>query len=226
MKRKSKKVFRLLCQVCRFSCLLQVLELRTLLVTIMGCVNGKPVLSDEDLDFIANHTAVSRDEVDKNYQNFLSEHPNGKITRREFRNMMQACFPDANTDKLESHIFRMYDTNGDGHIDFREFMIVLYIMSNGTPEENLKQIFRIFDINNDGSVSQKELGRIVKDLFHLFKKEDNPDKESQETIANKAFKEMDVDSDGKVTEEEFVRACLSQETISKMLALKVIDVFI
>ena len=88
------------------------------------------------------------------------------------------------------------------------------------------QIFRIFDINNDGSVSQKELGRIVKDLFHLFKKEDNPDKESQETIANKAFKEMDVDSDGKVTEEEFVRACLSQETISKMLALKVIDVFI
>ena len=52
----------------------------------------------------------------------------------------QACFPDANTDKLESHIFRMYDTNGDGHIDFREFMIVLYIMSNGTPEENLKQV--------------------------------------------------------------------------------------
>lgn len=195
-------------------------------MTIMGCVNGKPVLSDEDLDFIANHTAVSRDEVDIQYQNFLSEHPNGKITRREFRNMMQACFPDANTDKLESHIFRMYDTNGDGHIDFREFMIVLYVMSNGTPEENLKQIFRIFDINNDGSVSKKELGRIVKDLFHLFKKEDNPDKESQETIANKAFKEMDVDGDDKVTEEEFVRACLSQETISKMLALKVIDVFI
>ena len=34
----------------------------------------------------------------------------------------------------------MYDSNGDGHIDFREFMIVLYIMSNGTPEENLKQV--------------------------------------------------------------------------------------
>ena len=56
----------------------------------------------------------------------------------------QACFPDANTDKLESHIFRMYDTNGDGHIDFREFMIVLYIMSNGTPEENLKQVTKNF----------------------------------------------------------------------------------
>ena len=30
----------------------------------------------------------------------------------------------------------------DGHIDFREFMIVLYIMSSGSPEENLQQIFR------------------------------------------------------------------------------------
>ena len=36
------------------------------------------------------------------------------------------------------------------------------------------QIFRVFDINNDKTVSQKELERIVKDLFHLFKKEDNP----------------------------------------------------
>ena len=43
----------------------------------------------------------------------------------------------------------------DGHIDFREFMIVLYIMSNGSPEENLKQIFRVFDINNDGTISLK-----------------------------------------------------------------------
>ena len=37
----------------------------------------------------------------------------------------------------------MYDTNGDGHIDFREFMIVLYVMSNGTPEENLKQVTKM-----------------------------------------------------------------------------------
>jgi Ca2+-binding EF-hand superfamily protein len=43
----------------------------------------------------------------------------------------------------------------DGHIDFREFMIVLYIMSNGSPEENLKQIFRVFDINNDGTITLK-----------------------------------------------------------------------
>ena len=41
----------------------------------------------------------------------------------------------------------------------------------------------------------------------------------------KAFQEMDANSDGRVTQEEFVKACLNQATISKMLALKVIDVF-
>jgi len=68
-------------------------------------------------------------------------------------------FPDTDTIKLEKHIFRMYDSNGDGFIDFQEFMIVLYVLSNGTPEANLKQIFRIFDINGDGTISKKELQR-------------------------------------------------------------------
>ena len=152
---------------------------------ILGCTNGKPVLSDEDLDFIANNTAASRDQVDEQYENFLGKHPAGKITKTDFRNMMQACFPDRDLSKIESHIFRMYDKNGDGHIDFREFMIVLYIMSNGTPEENLKQIFRIFDINNDGTLEPKELDKLVKDLFQMFTKKDNPDMASHEDLANK-----------------------------------------
>ena len=55
----------------------------------MGCVNGKPVLSEDDLDFIAKNTAVTRDEVDRQYENFLEKHPDGRITKRDFRHMMQ-----------------------------------------------------------------------------------------------------------------------------------------
>ena len=61
-------------------------------------------------------------------------------------------------------------------------MIVLYIMSSGTPQDNLKQIFKVFDINNDGFISLKELQRIVKDLFHLIN-EENADEASQELLA-------------------------------------------
>ena len=194
----------------------------------MGCKNGKPVLvlTDADLDFIANNTSISREDVQKHHDSFIAEHSDGKITKSDFKRMMEACFPGADSGKLQSHIFRMYDTNDDGHIDFREFMIVLYVLSNGSPEDNLKQLFRIFDIDSDGAVSPKELERIVKALFHLFKKPDDPDKAEQEQMARDAFKEMDTNDDGRVTKEEFVKACMAQETISKLLALKVIDVFI
>lgn len=77
----------------------------------------------------------------------------------------------------------------DGHIDFREFMIVLYIMSNGTPEENLKQIFRVFDINNDGKITLKELQKIVRDLFLLIN-ESNADKASQEVLVKSGIHEV------------------------------------
>jgi len=121
----------------------------------MGCVHGTRILSDEDFVFIAKNTAMDKAQVESQYLSFLKKHPDGRISRKSFHTMMKECYPGADTEKLEKHIFRMYDSNKDGHIDFREFMIVLYIMSNGSPEENLKQIFRVFDINNDGTITLK-----------------------------------------------------------------------
>jgi len=192
----------------------------------MGCVPGKEPLSEKDLEFISQHTDISREEVEQQYKNFLHQYPNGKITRSSFKELMRKCYPAANLIKLEKHIFRMYDTNNDNHIDFREFMMVLYILSKGTPEQNLEQIFRIFDINNDHEISRSEMKKIVKDLFALLSSKEQQTAETDAKMADDAFTEMDVDKDGKVTKEEFIQACLSHEKISSMLALKITDIFI
>ena len=113
----------------------------------------------------------------------------------------------------------------DGVIDFREFMLVVYIMSRGTPEENLKQIFKLLDINSDGTVSIGEFKRVIRDMF-LLTNEKEVDSSIQELLAEKAFIEMDSNEDGKVTLEEFIKACLSQKKFSTMLTLKIIDVFV
>merc|ERR1711988_1695828 len=88
-------------------------------LNIMGCINGKSVLTEEDIDFIAKNTAMDRNKVEAQYQNFLTQHPDGRISRKSFHEMMKECYPGTDTEKLEKHIFRMYDTNDDGHIDFR-----------------------------------------------------------------------------------------------------------
>merc|ERR1719477_349999 len=84
-------------------------------------------------------------------------------------------------------------------------------MSDGTPEEVLTKIFRVFDVNSDGTITQKEMTKLIKDMYGLLKS---------------AFAEMDKDQDGKVTTAEFIAACTGQEEFSKMLALKVIDIFV
>jgi Ca2+-binding EF-hand superfamily protein len=168
----------------------------------------------------------------------LEKHPDGRISQKDFSSMMQLCYPSTDIDKVQKHIFRVYDEDGDGWIDFKEFMMVLYIMSAGTPEENLGQIFRIFDKDNDGSISEKEMIKLVKDLCRVFEmaSRDNDEEagecqklfkqNSKKNVALMAFKEMDKDSDGKITKEEFISACYKEKSVSNLFALKIVDMFI
>ena len=115
--------------------------------------------------------------------------------------------------------------NNDGYIDFTEFMLIFFIMSDGSPEEVLKSIFRMFDVNSDGTITMKEMTKLIKDMYGLLKEED-PNLAARDLVAKSAFAEMDENQDGKVTDAEFIKACLGQEAFSKMLALKVIDIFV
>jgi len=181
--------------------------------------HSKVQLSEEDVDYIVQNTAISREQIEQQFEVFITNHPNGRISKKSFRSMMKACYPGADVEKLTKHIWRMYDANNDGAIDFRELMLVLYIMSDGTAEQNLKQIFKIFDLNNDGKINHEEMEKITKDLSKLFK-------EDRETLAEGIFKEMDTNNDGEISEEEFIQACLSQKKMSKKLTLKIIDIFL
>ena len=73
-----------------------------------------------------------------------------------------------NTYGLEKYIFETYDRNGDGFVDFSEFLRVLYILSNDSPKEKLQLIFRAFDADKNGTISLSELKTIVKDFFNLL----------------------------------------------------------
>merc|ERR550534_3514112 len=168
----------------------------------MGNKNGTPVLREQDIAALSKSGGMDAAQVKEHFNAFLTAHPNGKMKPKEFREMVEKTMPKSDASKMEKHVFRIYDSNNDGYIDFVEFMLIFHIMSDGTPEEVLEKIFRVFDVNSDGTINTKEL------------------------VAKSAFAEMDKDADGKITCSEFTSACLSQEKISKMLALKVIDIFV
>merc|ERR1712193_339640 len=164
----------------------------------MGSKNGKPVLREEDITSLMSSSGKDRAEVQAAFDAWVAEHPNGKMKPKDFREMMGKALPSKDASKMEKHVFRIYDANNDGYIDFMEFMLIFHIMSDGTPEEVLGKIFRLFDYNSDGTITAKEMKRLVKDMYGLLKADD-PELASQEMIAKSSFAEMDADGDGKIT---------------------------
>merc|ERR1712215_474227 len=191
----------------------------------MGSSNGKPVLRPEDISALAKSSGLEEDQVKQAFDSFIAEHPDGRMKPKDFREMMQKALPKKDASKMEKHVFRIYDANNDGYIDFTEFMLIFFIMSDGTPEEVLTKIFRVFDVNSDGTITQKEMTKLIKDMYGLLKSED-PNLAAKDLISKSAFAELDKDQDGKVTTAEFIAACMGQDEFSKMLALKVIDIFV
>merc|ERR1711910_25910 len=189
----------------------------------MGSKNGKPVLREEDIAALSKSSGLHKAQVKESFDAFVAEHPNGKMKPKDFREMMSKALPKKDASKMEKHMFRIYDSNNDGYIDFTEFMLIFFLMSEGAPEEVLTKIFRVFDVNSDGTITQKETTKLIKDMYGLLKTENIA---AKDLVAKSAFAEMDKDQDGKVTTAEFISACMGQEEFSKMLALKVIDIFV
>ena len=94
----------------------------------MGSNNGKPVLREEDIAALTKSSGLNEGQVKESFDAFLAEHPNGKLKIKDFREMMVKAVPKKDAKKMEKHVFRMYDSDKDGFIDFTEFMLVFHIM--------------------------------------------------------------------------------------------------
>ena len=191
----------------------------------MGSRHGKPVLRGEDIATLAMTSGMQEQEIRDNFAAFIEEYPDGKMKPKVFCEMMMKVMPKKDAAKMVKHVFRVYDTNNDGVVDFTEFMVIYHVMSEGTPEEVLTKIFRVFDVNSDGIISMSEMKKLIKDMYGLLKSED-PSVAAKDIIAKTAFAEMDKNRDGEVTTDEFVSTCIGQAEITQLLTLKAIEIFV
>merc|ERR1711892_477405 len=125
-------------------------------------------LSPRDMKVLGEHTHLNREQIKENFMKF-KESTSGEdtISRRKFSNIMHQCFPRTHKTELEDYIFNLYDLNSNGTIEFQEFMIIVTIMNEGTPQSKLNQVFRVFDADENGFLSKDEFIKIVEHLFHL-----------------------------------------------------------
>eukprot|EP00092_Neocalanus_flemingeri_P015504 GFUD01016783.1.p1 GENE.GFUD01016783.1~~GFUD01016783.1.p1 ORF type:complete len:192 (-),score=46.50 GFUD01016783.1:49-624(-) len=185
----------------------------------MGAQSSREVLSKEDLEFLKCNTDYDEQTIIEYYKGFLSDCPEGKLNPATFCQIYSKCFPTGNAKQFCDHVFRSFDTDQNGVIDFKEFLLSIDINCSGTPEEKLSWAFRMYDMDGNGYIDILEMTKLVSSIYkmigtgqdHLLHDETPLER------AQAIFQRMDVNDDGKVTKYEFTRSCLEDQNLLDLL---------
>lgn len=85
----------------------------------MGCVGSRSKLSKQDMNFLTENTEFTKQQIKNWYSGFIVDCPSGELSKAKFIEVYQQLFPQGNAQKFCSHIFRTFDTDNSGKIDFK-----------------------------------------------------------------------------------------------------------
>lgn len=127
--------------------------------------------------------------------NMFDKNGDGMITSDKLLSFLTKCNYDINISDVKE-IIRKVDTKGNDKIDFADFVKAMETSNmNSSPEEDILSIFRLFDRDRSGMISKIQMQSILKQFGEML-----TDEEISEMII-----EADVDGDGFINYEEFVR---------------------
>ncbi|NP_001086398.1 recoverin, gene 2 S homeolog [Xenopus laevis] len=178
-------------------------------------------LSKEVLEDLKTNTRYSDDELCRWYESFNKQCPDGKITRTEFEKIYANFFPHSDPKSYARHVFRSFDTNEDGTLDFREYIIALHLTSSGKTSLKLEWAFSLFDVDKNGEISKVEVLEIITAIFKMIPPEEQknlPDDENTpQKRADKLWAYFKKNDDAKIAEGEFIQGVMMNDEIMSLI---------
>jgi len=104
----------------------------------MGCFGSKSKLSKEDLEFLKTHTKYDEQTIKGWYKGFRQDCPSGKLTPSKFMDMYKMFFTEGNAQEFCDLVFRTFDRDKNGYIDFKEFLLAIDVTSSGNAQDKLR----------------------------------------------------------------------------------------
>ena len=182
----------------------------------MGCITSKHDLGSEDLKFLKYHTRYDDNTIKEMYERFTEDCPNGRLTPEQFIEL--GC-----EEQYCDHVFRTFDTDKNGFIDFKEFLLAVYVTSDGTAKQKLESAFRMYDVDGNGVIDVDEMTKVVQAIYGMMGEGSADPAYWAKVRTGNIFRRMDENGDGYLTEEEFIQGCLQDDDLSKMLVPNVMQ---
>ena len=154
---------------------------------------------------------LTEEDLIQQYDDFTNSYPEGKISKEEFKEVFgeKGAFPN-------DSLFRVFDEDNSGTIDFAEFMLASNCTNLPLPEEKISWIFNVFDEDGGGSIDADEVEKVVHSLLKMTGS--TAGQEEISDCVNMILKAVDKDGDGDISKEEFVGNALKIDFISNILA--------
>uniref|UniRef100_A0A8W8HZT5 EF-hand domain-containing protein n=4 Tax=Ostreidae TaxID=6563 RepID=A0A8W8HZT5_MAGGI len=121
--------------------------------------------------------------------------------------------PELQQNPLVQRVIDIFDTDGNGEVDFKEFIEgVSQFSVRGDKLSKLRFAFKIYDMDKDGYISNGELFQVLKMMVG------NNLKDTQlQQIVDKTIIHADTDGDGKISFEEFCAVVGNMDVHKKMV---------
>ena len=139
----------------------------------------------------------------------------GMIDREEFYSVLgveKSVFFD--------RMFEVFDSDGSGSIDIREFIQGLSVFcKNASKEEKIRWCFKIWDQDGDGHIQKEELKRMF--MASLQGELSGIPERVIDDLVSASFAEADTNGDGLIDFSEFEAMCNKHPTILEAMTLDV-----
>merc|ERR1711970_253376 len=137
------------------------------------------------------------------------------LNKAQFLSMLTE-FGIMGTPKNFEALFDGFDTDQDGVISFKEFVLLIRVMSDDSPADKIKWAISTYDENGDGLIDAEEMKTYVATVCEMMKREGDGEK-----LAEEVMRKVDANQDGKVSHEEAMNACAGDDELLELLNLSV-----